>query len=109
MSLYSQPSTVDLETVQTLVKLGSSFWLFLRAPVGEDWVSEKSSKILRSFLKNNTSILVVEVVIDLIEANKLTIAYLPQLRLYRQGTEVQRHRGIADYNTLTSLFQLTLK
>lgn len=80
--------------------------LYLRS---NDSISKYFDTTLNNYLKwNKYKVLFLEVNLSKMPygVELLKVAIVPQLRVYRYGVEVHRHRGTADYGQLNYLIAL---
>ena len=98
----------DHEVVVNLQELESSFWVLLR---GEDPGSKRSLLVVKHFLQTHKlGIPVMDVCVTTgEEAAAFNAAMVPQLRVYHLGVEVFRHRGVANVDVLSRMYQRSLR
>lgn len=85
-------------TAVALQGTGAKFALLIR---GEDQASVYMQALLKTALSTRKlGMLAVEVYIDTSTAHKLSVAVVPQLRLFEGGKEIGRHRGTMEYADL---------
>ena len=83
--------TGSWDTVFGLRDAGAEFLLLIRK---DDRIGKLIHSAVANFLAHQRVFLyVVQVFVDMV----------PQLRYYRDGVERGRHRGVADYNAITTL------
>ena len=97
---------VSWDAALALQDLGVEFFLLI---TGEHSIDVQLESTLTNFIRHHKLRLYVVRVSTSDQsdaASKLGVAYLPQVRLYRNGNEVGRHRGVATYELLEKLFTL---
>jgi thioredoxin-like negative regulator of GroEL len=102
-SLVGKVFPVSWDAALALRDLCTEFFLII---VDEGSISTQLERTLVSFISHyNLQLYVVKVsIVDFPEApSRLGIAYLPQTRYYKNGIEVNRHRGMATYDALRAL------
>jgi hypothetical protein len=95
--------TGSWDTVFGLRDAGAEFLLLIRK---DDRIGKLIHSAVANFLAHQRVFLyVVQVFVDRdpAAADYLAAAMVPQLRYYRDGVERGRHRGVADYNAITTL------
>lgn len=98
---------VSWDAALVLRDLDVEFFLLVSS---ESTLCTQLEKSLLSFIRHQRLQLYIAKVslVDYPEAaTHLGIAYMPQLRFYRGGVEQGRHRGMATYETLCKLVDLT--
>ena len=91
------------DTVLGLRDVGAEFFLLLRK---DDRIGKLLHNAVANFIAHrHVLIYVVQVFVDrdVAAADHLAAVMVPQLRYYRDGVEHSRHRGVADYDTISQL------
>jgi len=98
---------VSWDAALVLRDLGVEFFLLI---VSDNPLCNRLENTLLSFLQHQKLFLyAVKVSIDdhASAARQLGATYVPQVRYYQGGKEIGRHRGVASYETLSELINLT--
>lgn len=99
---------VSWDAALVLRDLDIEFFLLIS---NESTLCDQLEKSLRRFIRHQRLPLYVakvSLVDDPKAATHLGITYVPQVRLYRGGNEIGRHRGMATYEILRRLVGLPL-
>ncbi len=91
------------DVVLGLRDAGAEFFLLLRK---DDHLGQLlRNTVARVVSGRHVLLYAVQVFVDrdLAAADHLAAVMVPQLRYYRDGVEQRRHRGVADYETISSL------
>ena len=93
---------VDWQAILALQQVDIALMVVM---VGDDPVSEKATSVVANFVayRRLDDVLVLGVTIGEDAASELGVAVVPQIRLYRNGREIRRHRGLASYTVLEQL------
>lgn len=97
---------VSWDAVLALQDLDAEFFLLVS---NESSLCNRLENALLSFIRHqrlHIYVAKVSLVDDPTAATHLGTAYVPQVRFYRAGSEVGRHRGVATYETLCKLVGL---
>lgn len=103
-ALYQTVVPVSLDTVLAVQATGATFALLV---CGSDQGSVHMEALLRTALQHQQpGVLALKVnVTNQEDASRLTVAMVPQLRVYRGGQELARQRGTMDYGRLLTFLR----
>lgn len=91
---------------QKISELQQTGQAFLVALIGIDPISQKMAKVLDSFVTHRSpDFPIIKVDLTGPAASELGVSLVPQLRVYKNGSELSRHHGFASYSVLSTLVQ----
>jgi len=97
---------VSWDAALALRDLGAEFFLLVS---NDSPLCDRFEKTLLGFLQHQKLLVYVarvSVAEDPTAAVHLGVTYVPQVRFYRDGEEIGRHRGLASYETFSRLIGL---